>query len=147
MPLLPSALPPKGEARRYVANDFFNLIALPHWGRLTIRGYHHLKCGEAATSTLNPSHHSLSMTKKPEHASSVFWLFYWRRSCTVISHFTHRRSTPASLAMSRGLAMCSFIPAFLARTMSSVKAFAVMARIGSAWASLLGRRRIALVAS
>ena len=28
MPLLPSALPPKGEARRYVANDFLNLIAL-----------------------------------------------------------------------------------------------------------------------
>ena len=27
MPLLPSALPPKGEARRYVANDFLNLMA------------------------------------------------------------------------------------------------------------------------
>ena len=26
--ILPSALPPKGEARRYVANDFLNLIAL-----------------------------------------------------------------------------------------------------------------------
>ena len=36
MPLLPSALPPKGEARRYVANDFLNLIALPLRGRLTI---------------------------------------------------------------------------------------------------------------
>ena len=35
MPLLPSALPPKGEARRYVANDFLNLIALPAWGRGT----------------------------------------------------------------------------------------------------------------
>ena len=33
MPLLPSALPPKGEARRYVANDFLNLIALPIKGR------------------------------------------------------------------------------------------------------------------
>ena len=32
MPLLPSALPPKGEARRYVANDFLNLIALPRQG-------------------------------------------------------------------------------------------------------------------
>ena len=32
MPLLPSALPPKGEARRYVANDFLNLIALPQVG-------------------------------------------------------------------------------------------------------------------
>ena len=31
---LPSALPPKREARRYVANDFLNLIALPQWGRL-----------------------------------------------------------------------------------------------------------------
>ena len=39
MPLLPSALPPKGEARRYVANDFLNLIALPQWGRFTIREY------------------------------------------------------------------------------------------------------------
>ena len=29
MPLLPSALPPKGEARRYVTNDFLNLTALP----------------------------------------------------------------------------------------------------------------------
>ena len=29
MPLLPSALPPKGEARRYIANNFLNLIALP----------------------------------------------------------------------------------------------------------------------
>ena len=31
--ILPSALPPKGEARRYVANDFLNLIALPQGGR------------------------------------------------------------------------------------------------------------------
>ena len=34
MPLLPLALPPKGEARRYIANDFLNLIALPQGGRL-----------------------------------------------------------------------------------------------------------------
>ena len=27
--ILPSALPPKGEARRYAANDFLNLIELP----------------------------------------------------------------------------------------------------------------------
>ena len=26
---LPPALPPKGEARRYAANDFLNLIGLP----------------------------------------------------------------------------------------------------------------------
>ena len=36
MPLLPSALPPKGEARRYVANDFLNLIAFPSRARLFI---------------------------------------------------------------------------------------------------------------
>ena len=29
MPLLPSALPPKGEASRYGANIFLNLIAFP----------------------------------------------------------------------------------------------------------------------
>ena len=34
MPLLPSALPPKGEARHYVANDFLNLIALPYGGKV-----------------------------------------------------------------------------------------------------------------
>ena len=33
MPLLPSALPPKGEARRYATNDFLNLIALPPLGK------------------------------------------------------------------------------------------------------------------
>ncbi len=36
MPLLPSALPPKGEASRYGANDFLNLIALPYRPRATI---------------------------------------------------------------------------------------------------------------
>ena len=36
MPLLPSALPPKGEARRYVANDFLNLIALLTGGKRKI---------------------------------------------------------------------------------------------------------------
>ena len=33
MPLLPSALPPKGEARRCAANDSLNLIALPLYGK------------------------------------------------------------------------------------------------------------------
>ena len=32
MPLLPSALPPKGEASHYGANNFLNLIALPWRG-------------------------------------------------------------------------------------------------------------------
>ena len=64
-------------------------------------------CGEAATSALNsePKSPVTPNSKKPEHASSVFWLFYWRRSRTVIFHFTHRRSTPESLATSSGLAM------------------------------------------
>ena len=43
MPLLPSALPPKGEARRYVANDFLNLIALPPWGRFPDHSYESCK--------------------------------------------------------------------------------------------------------
>ena len=33
MPLLPSALPPKGEACHYGANNFLNLIALPEGGK------------------------------------------------------------------------------------------------------------------
>ena len=37
MPLLPSALPPKGEARRYVVNDFLNLIALGGLGGFVTR--------------------------------------------------------------------------------------------------------------
>ena len=39
MPLLPSALPPKGEARRYVANDFLNLMALPERGMTHMTKY------------------------------------------------------------------------------------------------------------
>ena len=37
----------------------------PSRGRLTIRGYHHLKCGEAATSTLSPSCQSTHSTFIP----------------------------------------------------------------------------------
>ena len=33
MPLLPSALPPKGEASHYAANNFLNLTAFPSRGR------------------------------------------------------------------------------------------------------------------
>ncbi|MBD9031340.1 MAG: hypothetical protein EGR19_03865, partial [Dialister sp.] len=39
MPLLPSALPPKGEARRYVVNDFLNLMALPERGMTHMTKY------------------------------------------------------------------------------------------------------------
>ena len=44
---------PKGEARRYVANDFLHLIAFPR-GEGCVREYHLLrKGGEAATRALN----------------------------------------------------------------------------------------------
>ena len=33
MPLLPSALPPKGEARRYDANNFLNFNSIAHAGK------------------------------------------------------------------------------------------------------------------
>ena len=39
MPLLPSALPPKGEASHYGANNFLNLIALPIKGRHAPRAH------------------------------------------------------------------------------------------------------------
>ena len=52
MPLLPSALPPKGEARRYVANDFLNLIALRQWGeRIETRQTRHGSDGSSARSS------------------------------------------------------------------------------------------------
>ena len=38
--------------------------------------------------TLNLEPKSLSMTKKPEHASSVFWLFYWRLVAKPHRHFS-----------------------------------------------------------
>ena len=59
MPLLPSALPPKGEARRYVANDFLNLIAFlcgapsPRGEGCDTRIPSSKKGGEAATRALN----------------------------------------------------------------------------------------------
>ena len=53
MPPLPSALPPKGEARRYVANDFLNLIAFPSGEGCDTRIPSSKKGGEAATKALN----------------------------------------------------------------------------------------------
>ena len=54
IPLFPSALPPKGEARRYVANDFLDLIAFPRGEGCDTRKPSSKKGGEAATCTLNP---------------------------------------------------------------------------------------------
>lgn len=55
----------------------------------------------------HPSHQSLRAAKSQNThpVCSGFSIGGWRRSRTVIFHFTHRRSTPESLAMSRGLAM------------------------------------------
>ena len=53
MPLLPSALPPKGEASHYGANDFLNLIAFPRGEGCDTRIPSSKKGGEAATSPLN----------------------------------------------------------------------------------------------
>ena len=49
IPLFPSALPPKREARRYVANDFLNLIAFPRGEGCDTRIPSSKKGGEAAT--------------------------------------------------------------------------------------------------
>ena len=53
MPLLPSALPPKWEAKRYVANDFLNLnsITLEGKAKYTQRRFYIFMC---RTTTLNP---------------------------------------------------------------------------------------------
>ena len=53
MPLLPSALPPKGEASHYGANNFLNLIAFPRGEDCDTRIPSSKKGGEAAASTLN----------------------------------------------------------------------------------------------
>ena len=61
MPLLPSALPPKGEARRYVTNDFLNLIALPMRRRLIWRRLRREYMGRCPKSGIQvTSHQSLA---------------------------------------------------------------------------------------
>ena len=58
---------PKGEARRYVANDFLNLIAFPSRGRLAIREYRFLKRRRA--TLVNPSAPPL---RHPERSRGIF---------------------------------------------------------------------------
>ena len=70
MPLLPSALPPKGEARRYVANDFLNLIALPLEGKADDTGIPSSKMRRSRhlnlLNLLNPHTAGMSKGKKPK---------------------------------------------------------------------------------
>ena len=74
-----------------------------------------------------------------------FMLFDDPASCSAAA-YSHCFSTSFSLFRSSGLAMCSFMPVFLASCTSSAKAFAVMAMMGTL-PRLPGRERIAAVAS
>ena len=74
-----------------------------------------------------------------------FMLFDDPASCSAAAH-SHCFSTSFSLFRSSGLAICSFMPVFLASCTSSAKAFAVMAMMGTL-PRLPGRERIAAVAS
>ena len=58
-------------------------------------------------------------------------------SCNILFNFS----------ISRGFAICSFIPALFASITSSVNAFAVIATIGNSSPLCLGRERIAVAAS
>ena len=62
MPLLPSALPPKGEARRYVTNDFLNLIALPMRRRLIWRRLRRKYMGRCPKSGIQVTSHQSPVT-------------------------------------------------------------------------------------
>ena len=74
-----------------------------------------------------------------------FMLFDDPASCSAAA-YSHCFSTSFSLFRSSGLAICSFMPVFLASCTSSAKAFAVMAMMGTL-PRLPGRERIAAVAS
>ena len=69
MPLLPSALPPKGEARRYVTNDFLNLIALPMRRRLIWRRLRREYMGRCPKSGIQVTSHQSLATKSPVPSS------------------------------------------------------------------------------
>ena len=80
-----------------------------------------------------------------------FMLFDCPANCTKPPYcsaaaYSHCFSTSFSLFRSSGLAICSFMPVFLASCTSSAKAFAVMAMMGTL-PRLPGRERIAAVAS
>ena len=66
MPLLPSALPPKGEARHYVANDSLNLIAFPSGIRFPV-------------TPVRAASPSWQMERENEMIVISYRLFCWRR--------------------------------------------------------------------
>ena len=76
---------------------------------------------------------------------SSFHAFDDPANCSAAA-YSHCFSTSFSLFRSSGLAICSFMPVFLASCTSSAKAFAVMAMMGTL-SRLPGRERIAAVAS
>ena len=76
---------------------------------------------------------------------SSFHAFDDPANCSAAA-YSHCFSTSFSLFRSSGLAICSFMPVFLASCTSSAKAFAVMAMMGTL-PRLPGRERIAAVAS
>ena len=80
--------------------------------------------------------------------SSAFFIscFLMIRPTCSAAAYSHCFSTSFSLFRSSGLAICSFMPVFLASCTSSAKAFAVMAMMGTL-PRLPGRERIAAVAS
>ena len=63
------------------------------------------------------------------------------------SYFIHLLNASSSLSISTGLATWSFMPASLASRMSSAKALAVMAMMGTRFASSRSRARMARAAS
>ena len=73
------------------------------------------------------------------HVSSVFYFF-------IIVAYIHSCNILFNFSISRGFAICSFIPALFASITSSVNAFAVIAMIGIHVLALSGRCLISCVA-
>ena len=78
MPLLPSALPPKGEARRYVANDFLNLIALPNGEGCETRIPLFSHCQNKYTHMWKKNNDGQSLPRVGKVASGASRIGFWR---------------------------------------------------------------------
>ena len=97
MPLLPSALPPKGEASRYDANNFLNLIAFSAWGRLNVFSYRQFQISAALRSfdsvLLFQISHFKETLIKPLSDFILGFLYRARRHSTRIASYLRRMST------------------------------------------------------
>ena len=82
---------------------------------------------------------------EPTTTRKVLWAIAKAPCCSAAAH-SHCFSTSFSLFRSSGLAICSFMPVFLASCTSSAKAFAVIAMMGTL-PRLPVSARIAAVAS